>query len=1639
MLQTPGYKLVTPIKSTGSSQLHRAVRMEDGAPGILKMPRAEHPGPLERTRYQREFNLLRHLEGTPGVPRALALLELPERPVLVLEDIPGHALSERLGQPFSPADFLQLALPLATTLAEVHRRGVIHKDIKPSNIVLSTGGQPWLVDFGIATLQRTEHVDAAASLSAEGTPAYMSPEQSGRMNRALDYRSDFYSLGVTLYEVLTGVLPFTGQDALQWFHAHLAQAPTPPHQRLPSVPSVLSAVVLKLLAKEAQERYQSAEGLKADLEKCAHALQHGAAESFSLGQQDFPARFQLPQRLYGREQQVATLLASFERVARERKPAWVLVRGYPGMGKSSVAHELHRPVLQRRGFFLSGKFDQLQRDVPYATLSQAFRSLVQQLLASTEEELRSWRTQLLESFEGNGQVLLELIPQLELLAGQLPPAPELPPHQVQHRFNRLFQRFLGVFATPERPLVLFLDDLQWSDTASLQLLQFLSTHPDTPPLLVIGAYRDNEVSPSHPLALTLTEVRKAGTHLEDIHLGPLSLEQTQQLVADALPGAEAQLLQQLSALLQQKTAGNPFFLLQLLQTLHQDGLLVRTQHGWRWDMEGAKAKGYSDNVVEFLVARLQQLPPATQHLLTLAACVGNSFSLHTLAPLSHQQEQEVERTLLPALQEDLLSQPSAAAYRFLHDRIQQAAYTLTPESERKALHLKLGRLLFQSLSPEELHERLFDVLGHFNASLELMTDPQERERLARLNAEAGLRTRSAAAHRSATAFFTTAFSLLPETRWESHHELAFKIRLDHAGSALMCGQAAEARQLAEDLLPRARTSTEMASAYRLMSDLYLLANEAQAAIDLLLECLGKLGIALPPTPTQEDLDAVNQEIQDLLGKRSIESLVDLPLMTDPRIQAAMDVLAALSFPTAVSNNNNLYALHASRMVALSIRHGNTDASTHGYVTYGFWHCGILFKPWEGYAFGKLACELAERPGFSAHRNWTLQFFAYITGWSQPFPVGRELLLKTFRLALEHGNIQVAGLCASGISNFSLVAGRSLAEIYQESLAQIDFSNNAGFHITSQLIISVQRFVQQLRGLTPSFHSMNGDGFDEARFEAELANSPLVAVYFFYLLIKSQSRFMCGLHEEALQACTLSPRLHEMIKLSVSGHPLIIFYQFYRPLVLAACHKEAGPARQQEYLQAIEQHRQLLALWADNCPENFRPLERLVSAELARLSGTMEQASHAYEEAVQSARSGHFIHLVALASELAARYWKDQGLTPVALSYARQAREAYRQWGAEGKVRQLDEQWPHFSSSSDGRGTTTTYDTGSSQLDALAVVKAQQAISSEILLDSLVSTLMRVALESAGAQRGALLLLQGDSLQVAALSDASGPQDDSSPRLPWSLLAYVRRTGEHVLLDDTSQPHPFSSDTSLSPTHARSVLCLPLRRKDAFYGLLYLENSLTTGAFSPGRLALLGHIASQAAISIENARLFSDVQRAEVALRQANEELELRVEQRTRELKQAQAQLVETARLVGMADIASNILHDVGNTLNSLVVDSQLLRTAVSHSRLGRVKQVSALLEQHQDNLPHFLTQHPQGSTLVKYVSGLANELLEEQSNLRKRLEDLDDNISRVRAIVQYQQSHASSTLLLEECDLSEVLEDALRLQHSALQHSGIRV
>jgi predicted ATPase len=896
----------------------------------------EH-GTLKRLEHQ--YSLRTKLDPAWAV-LPLALLRDEGRTVLVLDDPGGEPLNRLLERQLDLTRFLRIAIGLSAALGGLHEHGIIHKDIKPANVMVDpTSGQVWLTGFGIASDLPRERQAPEPPETIAGTLAYMAPEQTGRMNRSIDSRSDLYSLGVTLYEMLAGVLPFTAADPIEWVHCHIARQPRPPAERRKEVPESLSAIVLKLLTKSPEERYQTAAGLEADFRRCLADWESlGRIEPFLLGTHDASDRLLIPEKLYGRDRESQALLEAFDRVVAHGAPDLVLVSGYSGIGKSSVVNELHKGIVLPRGIFISGKFDQYKRDIPYATFAQAFETLVRQILSKNEAEIERWRDAIRDAVGLNGQLVVNLIPELELIIGKQAPVPEVPHQEAQNRFQAVFRAFLGVFARKEHPLALFLDDLQWLDAATLELLEHLLTHSDVRHFLLIGAYRDNEVNASHPLMLRLDSIRKAKVNVHDIALAPLSLDDLGQLIADSLH-QESTRIEPLARLVHEKTAGNPFFAIQFLTALAEERLLEfdLRERAWRWDVNRIRARRITENVVDLLIGKLTRLPDITRETLKQIASLGNSAETTVLTMVRGGPENELHSDLRAALREGLVVR-LGDSYGFVHDAIQEAAYSLIPEAMRAEVHLQIGRLLMARMSADELAENVFDVVNQLNRGAALIYELNEKHCVAELKLRAGRKAKASTAYAAACTYLSAGMALVNRKDWEARYGLVFSLWLLRAECEFLCGNFEEAASLISELMERAASKTDKAAAYRLRIDLHNMKSAYQEAVASALECLRLFGVEMPEHPTWEQVHDEYEKVWRNLGARSIESLIDLPPMTDPEIQAATRVLSGLR--VAFFTDENLFLLSTCLIVNLSLKYGTIDASAHGYATLG----NILGEP-----------------------------------------------------------------------------------------------------------------------------------------------------------------------------------------------------------------------------------------------------------------------------------------------------------------------------------------------------------------------------------------------------------------------------------------------------------------------------------------------------------------------------------------------------------------------------------------------------------------------------------------------------------------------------------------------------------------------
>jgi PAS domain S-box-containing protein len=1440
---------------------------------LAVLPAVEHPTPGTLDRLIREYGLKDELDAAWAV-RPLGLVREHDRIMLVLEDTCSEPLDRLLGEPMGVQICLRIAVAVATALTQVHRRGLVHKDIKPANILVNpVNGEVRLTGFGIASRLPRERQPPAPPESIAGTLAYMAPEQTGRMNRSIDARSDLYALGVTLYQMLTGSLPFTASEPMEWVHCHIARKPVPPSERLDTVPAAVSDLILKLLAKSAEERYQTAAGLERDLRRCLAAweAQH-RIDAFPLGQQDTSDRLLIREKLYGREREIEILLACFDRVVASGRPELVLVSGYSGIGKSAVVNELHKALVPSRGLFASGKFDQYKRDIPYATMAQAFQSLIRPLLGKSDAELAGLRDALREALGANGRLMTDIVPELKLLIGEQPPVVELPPQQAQSRHQLVFRRFLGVFARPEHPLALFLDDLQWLDAATLDMLVDMLTQGDLQQLLLIGAYRDNEVDSTHPLMRKLDTIRKAGTVVQEIVLVPLAREDLGRLISDTL-SCGAVHAAPLARLVDEKTGGNPFFAIQFIFALAEEGLL-RFDHEtarWCWELDRVHAKAYTDNVVDLMVGRLTRLPVEIQAALQQLACLGNVAKITMLSVVLGKSEDDVHSVLWEAVRLELIEQLEGS-YKFIHDRVQEASYSLIPEQSRAEVHLRIGRLLAARTPVDKREETIFEIVNQLNRGAALITSPDEREQLAELNLLAGKRAKVATAYASALTYLTEGEAMLPENSWVRRHELSFALALHLGECEFLTGSLAKAEQRLAALSSRAANTVERAKVACLRADLYTTLDQGSRAIAVGLDYLRHLGIDWSPHPTEQEARREYERIWSQLGHRSIESLIELPLMTDPAAVATMDVLAKIGLP-AFYTDANLIGLITCRAVNLSLERGNCDASCSVYVWLAM-VAGPTFGDYRSavYRFGQLGFDLVERRGLTRFQPRTyMDFGGSVLPWTRHVRSGRDLVRSALDAANKIGDLTCAAHCGNQLNTSFLAAGDPLEEAQAEAERGLAFAQKARFGITIDFIATQLGLIRTLRGLTPTFGSFDDEQFDERRIEHRFSENPDLAFgECWYWIRKLQARFLAGDYSSAIEA---SSKAHRLLWAPVSMLENAEYHLYAALSQAASCESGASDELRQRRLDAIAAHHKQLLVWTENCPENFENRAALVGAELARLNGRDLDAMRLYEQAIRSAGANGFIHNEALANEIAARFYAARGFEKIARMYLNDARYGYLRWGADGKVRQLDEMHPGLS---EGPAAVpmSTIGTPVERLDLANVIKVSQAVSSEIVLETLIDRLMRTAIEQAGAERGLLIIPHGAQPRIEAEATTDGDrvvvelrdQPVTAALLPETVLHFVTRTRESVILDDAAAQPPFAADPYFHKRQARSILCVPLVKQSKLIGVIYLENNLASHVFTPTRISVLKLLASQAAISLENARLYNDLHEREARIR-----------------------------------------------------------------------------------------------------------------------------------------------------------------------------
>ncbi|NER32934.1 MAG: AAA family ATPase [Oscillatoria sp. SIO1A7] len=1527
MIAIAGYENLIPIHDSENSQVYRASRVSDSQAVIIKCLSREYPTPEQIRRYKQEYQLTSQLE-SPGIIKAYGLREWQRSLAMVLEDFAAISLKQWLQErsfELSVSEFLWLAIAITESLGQIHAQNIIHKDINPANILLNPETKEVkIIDFGISTQLTRENPTLKNPNVLEGTLAYISPEQTGRMNRGLDYRTDFYSLGATFYEMLAGKLPFETDDPLELVHCHIAKMPPalgewgmeheewgpfdsardkignwvqrPAQEGIGNgkeIPSALSDIVMKLMAKNAEERYQSADGLQADLEECRRQLEEkGNIEPFTLARRDISARFQIPQKLYGREKEIATLLGAFERVAETGKVELMLVAGYSGIGKSSLVQELYKPITARRGYFISGKFDQFQRNIPYSAIVASFRGLVGQLLAETETQLQVWREKLLKALDNNGQVIIDVIPEVELIIGKQAPVAVLGATEAQNRFNLVFANFINVFCNKEHPLTLFLDDLQWADLATVKLVERMLNEDETQHLLLLGAYRDNEVSASHPLAIALEKLQQNNRAIDQITLQPLPTEQIAYLIGDTLQ-QNRESVGDLAGLVWQKTEGNPFFVNEFLQALHDEQLLQfdRQARSWQWDTAALETAGFTDNVVELMVGKLQKLPKSNQAVLSLAACCGAEFSLKLLTWESQKSPQETFELLKIALDRGLifaLSEPDENLliqfFKFGHDRIQQAAYSLISDRQKKEFNLRIGRLLLEKLSPQERNERIFEIVDRLNAGRSLITDESELLELVNLNLLAGRKATDATAYVAAREYLVVGMEGLREDPWSSQYDLAFALYKERGLVEYLNGNLDDSEELLNYTFSQAFSALDKAEVYKMLIVQYTMMAKYSEAIESGRKALALLGVDLPKTDLKNAFEIEVKLAQKSLKNRDIESLLSEQEIASPEQRMILDLLVSID-PPAYFFNQELYAVIVVKMANLSLTYGNSSESAKGYVTYGIILGSVLGDYQSGYKFGELAVKLCDRFNSQIQKCPACLILAgHLNHWVKHIKYAKDIFDDSYHAGLASGELRHCGYALEHQLRYLFYQGVNLQEILELLPKYLHFLQNTKNQWASDGTLGFQLALLNLLGMTRGKLDFEKEDLNEAQYLEDCRAHNSFAWLCTFNIFKSQVLYLYEDYDLALAAILEAGKYIDF----VLGHFQGSEHNFHYSLVLAYLYREATGETKQQYWQQLESNQKRMKIWADNSPDNFLHKYLLIAAEMARGSGEHLEAMDLYDRAIDSARENKFIHNEALANELAAKFWLARGKEKFANIYLKNARYCYQIWGAKRKVEQLETKYAQLLRESrwrsldevnslfSGESSTATHSsslafntlrtrdsTDTEIFDLATTIKSTNAISSEIVLDKLLANLMDMIVENAGAGRGILILPRGEGLFVEATKEADSQGVavlqslalQEFPNLSSKIVNYVARTRETVVLNDAVNEGNFTDDAYIQQYRCQSIACTPLINRGKLQGIIYLENNLTTGAFTQRRLALLRTLATQAAISLENARLY----------------------------------------------------------------------------------------------------------------------------------------------------------------------------------------
>lgn len=1431
---------------------------------VVKSLNSEYPSPQAIKNFRHEYDICKDLK-IHGVRRALGYEKKMQSHLIYLEYIDGITLSEYLSTKPDLREILKIFSNLADIISKVHQNSIIHNRLSPDNILIKTDTlSVYLIDFSESTKysQKSTHMGNPSKL--DGDIKYMAPEQTGRMNRITDHRSDLYTIGIMLYEFMTGKPPFNFSDSLELVHAQIAVQPIPLRELNPNCPKVLDNMVLKLLKKNADGRYQSASGLSTDLQHCLDLYKKNKdIGDFEIAQNDLYPGFQLSQKLYGRELEIEKLISTFEKTAKGNTHL-MMVTGYSGTGKSALVSEIYKPITSRKGYFIDGKFDQYQRAIPYYAILKAFEALINILLTESESRLERIKADILGILGQEGKVLTDVMPSLELIIGKQPPVAEVSGEDAQNRFNYVFQKWLSVLCTEQHPIVLFIDDLQWADSASLELLKTLMQKKDNH-FFCIGAYRNNEISNAHPLSITLNELENETIRLDTIHLDNLSLNNIEDLLSDSLLTSRKHTTG-LAELVHKKTRGNAFFVVQFLKNLADISLLEFNldKRIWEWDTKEIDKQNITDNVVSFMADKIKELPAQTQEVFKVAACLGNIFGINRLSEASDLNEEDIANELESLLIEGLIFELEGA-YKFAHDRIQQAVYSLIKNEDRIALHLKIGEVLWNKCKGQELEDHIFKIVNHINWGLALIDNLEKKLSIAKLNLKASKKAKLTSAFSESLNYIETAIKLLPENTWETQYDLTLDIYQETAESAFLAGKFEEMHLYIDEILLKTKDLLSKVKPYEIRINAFKAENELKDALDTGLEILEQLGEKFPKKPSM--LTVFPDLIKTFLKLRNKKQndILALPEATDPIKIASIRILAIIA-PSSYWGNPTIFPHIIFRMCQISLRHGLTAASAFGFATYGVIMIGVLNKIKRGYPYGKIGLAIIKR--FNA-KEWVAQVYtpvyALINIWNGHIKHTLTPLLNSYHIGLETGALEFSCINANIYCIHAYVIGKPLEKLDEEIK---DYSNiikqykqETNFMYNEVFRQSAQNFM----GKSKNYLQLKGEAFDEDRlFEEGITDKNRTIAFMIYFHRNILGNYF-GHPDFAYENSLKSEELLD----AVLGKIEVALQSFHSGLAAANASNKKYP----KSINALKKSIRKMKHWSKNAPENFRHKLYLLQAENARLSKRFNKARNLYDLSINSANENNYVQEAALACELAGKYHLETGNQTLSGFYIRNAYQLYRDWGATAKLYQLTKAFPNQLKGLVNKKmlATEALDLGNefslSSLDLQSVFKVSTALSSEVVFEKMLNQLMRIMSENIGANKAALILSINDDLKLAA-QWTIGQEETSieniplhkTDLLPKTIINYIERTKNQVILGDAVQNQLYGNDPYIEKYQLKSVLATPLINKGNFQGILYLENNLLNNAFNSDNIKFLNLLTSQIAVSIENAMLYDNLEK-----------------------------------------------------------------------------------------------------------------------------------------------------------------------------------